>query len=359
MNRKSTFTATSWQDFSVRRNLAREKHSHIYEWIKTDLIHIIRDTYLMCRARSAHKLRTKFVHLMHIPTYCGQPKKPPAPIISQQTSKKMKILFQKERNIGFVRRLVDNKRAVKRKIERKFLKLFKYLILESGLCSPPPPGAQVSVHRYTHRITITVVEYLHIILGSRFFPLQLLKNDLREAPAPRQPLLNLLSSQKGPEQWPGSEINLPVGAPSSTSAAAQRRRRDSTRAPSPTILRRRRLAANARERRRMNGLNEAFDRLREVIPSIGADHKLSKFETLQMAQSYIAALCDLLERSSRDQIPFLSGSSPSWALQFYLRFIARPRWLNLPLSRSGGPIDGNLVQMKQFEEALCRILSEQ
>ncbi|CAB0005114.1 unnamed protein product, partial [Nesidiocoris tenuis] len=99
--------------------------------------------------------------------------------------------------------------------------------------------------------------------------------------------------------WPGSEINLPVGAPSSTSAAAQRRRRDSTRAPSPTILRRRRLAANARERRRMNGLNEAFDRLREVIPSIGADHKLSKFETLQMAQSYIAALCDLLERSSR------------------------------------------------------------
>ncbi|XP_014261985.1 protein lin-32-like [Cimex lectularius] len=81
--------------------------------------------------------------------------------------------------------------------------------------------------------------------------------------------------------------------------SSQRRRRDSVRAPSPSVLRRRRLAANARERRRMNGLNEAFDRLREVIPSIGADHKLSKFETLQMAQSYIAALCDLLERSSR------------------------------------------------------------
>ncbi|XP_030766226.1 neurogenic differentiation factor 4-like [Sitophilus oryzae] len=67
------------------------------------------------------------------------------------------------------------------------------------------------------------------------------------------------------------------------------------RPPSPTILKRRRLAANARERRRMNGLNEAFDRLRKVIPSLDAEQKLSKFETLQMAQSYISALRELLE----------------------------------------------------------------
>lgn len=66
--------------------------------------------------------------------------------------------------------------------------------------------------------------------------------------------------------------------------------------PSPTVLKKRRLAANARERRRMNGLNEAFDRLRQVIPSLKSDHKLSKFETLQMAQTYISALRDLLER---------------------------------------------------------------
>jgi hypothetical protein len=71
------------------------------------------------------------------------------------------------------------------------------------------------------------------------------------------------------------------------------------RATSPTIVKKRRLAANARERRRMNGLNEAFDRLREVIPSLGEDHKLSKFETLQMAQTYISALCDLLDRGKR------------------------------------------------------------
>lgn len=67
---------------------------------------------------------------------------------------------------------------------------------------------------------------------------------------------------------------------------------------SPTVARKRRLAANARERRRMNGLNEAFDRLRDAIPtSIEDDHKLSKYETLQMAQSYISSLCNLLSQA--------------------------------------------------------------
>ncbi|XP_049281251.1 protein dimmed-like [Anopheles funestus] len=67
---------------------------------------------------------------------------------------------------------------------------------------------------------------------------------------------------------------------------------------SPTVLKKRRLAANARERKRMNSLNVAFDRLREIVPSLGPDHKLSKFETLQMAQTYINALSDLLERGA-------------------------------------------------------------
>lgn len=65
---------------------------------------------------------------------------------------------------------------------------------------------------------------------------------------------------------------------------------------SPEVMKRRRIAANARERRRMNSLNDAFDRLREVVPSLGNDRKLSKFETLQMAQTYINALNELLSR---------------------------------------------------------------
>lgn len=72
----------------------------------------------------------------------------------------------------------------------------------------------------------------------------------------------------------------------------------STQQPNQVVMKKRRMAANARERRRMNGLNDAFDRLREVVPSLGEEHKLSKFETLQMAQTYITAMCDLLERGA-------------------------------------------------------------
>ncbi|XP_034245136.1 protein atonal-like [Thrips palmi] len=61
------------------------------------------------------------------------------------------------------------------------------------------------------------------------------------------------------------------------------------------VQRRRRLAANARERRRMLNLNTAFDRLRTHLPSLGSDRQLSKYETLQMAQTYITALVDLLD----------------------------------------------------------------
>ncbi|KAM8967940.1 protein atonal homolog 1 [Sarcophilus harrisii] len=64
------------------------------------------------------------------------------------------------------------------------------------------------------------------------------------------------------------------------------------------VQKQRRLAANARERRRMHGLNHAFDQLRNVIPSFNNDKKLSKYETLQMAQIYINALSDLLQTPS-------------------------------------------------------------
>lgn len=62
----------------------------------------------------------------------------------------------------------------------------------------------------------------------------------------------------------------------------------------PVVKKKRRLAANARERRRMQNLNQAFDRLRQYLPSLGNDRQLSKHETLQMAQTYITALGELL-----------------------------------------------------------------
>ncbi|XP_002124707.4 uncharacterized protein LOC778546 [Ciona intestinalis] len=61
------------------------------------------------------------------------------------------------------------------------------------------------------------------------------------------------------------------------------------------VSRKRRQAANARERRRMEGLNKAFDSLRKVVPSISRRRKLSKYETLQMALSYIEELGRILQ----------------------------------------------------------------
>ncbi|XP_028151799.2 protein atonal-like [Diabrotica virgifera virgifera] len=67
----------------------------------------------------------------------------------------------------------------------------------------------------------------------------------------------------------------------------------------PLVIKKRRLAANARERRRMQNLNQAFDRLRTFLPQLGQDRQLSKYETLQMAQTYISALYELLDQEER------------------------------------------------------------
>lgn len=55
-----------------------------------------------------------------------------------------------------------------------------------------------------------------------------------------------------------------------------------------------RLIANERERRRMHGLNVAFENLRSVLPDFGSNKQFSKYETLQMAKSYISALREIL-----------------------------------------------------------------
>ena len=62
-----------------------------------------------------------------------------------------------------------------------------------------------------------------------------------------------------------------------------------------TVMKQRRLRANARERKRMDLLNQGFDRLRGVLPGLGAETQLSKYETLQMAQEYINQLTTLLD----------------------------------------------------------------
>lgn len=56
----------------------------------------------------------------------------------------------------------------------------------------------------------------------------------------------------------------------------------------------RRIESNEKERQRMHSLNDAFQDLREVIPHINLERKLSKIETLTLAKNYIKALTNVI-----------------------------------------------------------------
>lgn len=81
-----------------------------------------------------------------------------------------------------------------------------------------------------------------------------------------------------------------------TRASLKRKSNQGAGKNSVDLQKKRRLAANARERKRMYSLNAAFEKLRSVVPSLGDNQQLSKYETLQMAQSYITALQELLDK---------------------------------------------------------------
>ncbi|XP_048816566.1 heart- and neural crest derivatives-expressed protein 1 isoform X2 [Lagopus muta] len=58
-----------------------------------------------------------------------------------------------------------------------------------------------------------------------------------------------------------------------------------------------------KERRRTESINSAFAELRECIPNVPADTKLSKIKTLRLATSYIAYLMEVLARDSQPGEP--------------------------------------------------------
>ncbi|CAL4094203.1 unnamed protein product, partial [Meganyctiphanes norvegica] len=66
----------------------------------------------------------------------------------------------------------------------------------------------------------------------------------------------------------------------------------------------RRLESNERERIRMHSLNDAFQGLREVIPHVKRDRKLSKIETLTLAKNYIMALTNVVCKMRGEDQPY-------------------------------------------------------
>lgn len=82
----------------------------------------------------------------------------------------------------------------------------------------------------------------------------------------------------------------------------QGRRRKSTNSARERNLRR--LESNERERQRMHSLNDAFQSLREVIPHVKMERKLSKIETLTLAKNYIKALTNTICEMRGEKLPY-------------------------------------------------------
>ncbi|XP_014614142.1 PREDICTED: heart- and neural crest derivatives-expressed protein 1-like [Polistes canadensis] len=69
----------------------------------------------------------------------------------------------------------------------------------------------------------------------------------------------------------------------------------------PLVRPKRRNTANKKERRRTQSINNAFADLRDCIPNVPADTKLSKIKTLRLAASYIGYLMAVLESDETEE----------------------------------------------------------
>ncbi|XP_037076412.1 pancreas transcription factor 1 subunit alpha-like [Pollicipes pollicipes] len=92
------------------------------------------------------------------------------------------------------------------------------------------------------------------------------------------------------------------------SLATRRRRR---RRSGATQQVHQRHAANMRERRRMQSINDAFEGLRTHIPTLPYEKKLSKVDTLRLAIGYISFLGEMISSDDGQQASHkLNGELP-------------------------------------------------
>ena len=78
-----------------------------------------------------------------------------------------------------------------------------------------------------------------------------------------------------------------------------------------------RTQANVRERQRTQNLNEAFQNLRQIIPTMPSD-KMSKIQTLKLASDYIDFLYNVLKAGEVDESGQISSNAgdPSLSLNY-------------------------------------------
>ncbi|XP_005397970.1 PREDICTED: class A basic helix-loop-helix protein 15 [Chinchilla lanigera] len=142
--------------------------------------------------------------------------------------------------------------------------------------------------------------------------------------APLQDSEATAAEQTPDRPQPGCGSELAKGLRSRTSRAAGTRAEGGRRRQGPGSRRensiQRRLESNERERQRMHKLNNAFQALREVIPHVRADKKLSKIETLTLAKNYIKSLTSTILTMSSNCLPGLEGPEPAPGPKLYQHY---------------------------------------
>ncbi|CAG0898527.1 unnamed protein product [Darwinula stevensoni] len=111
----------------------------------------------------------------------------------------------------------------------------------------------------------------------------------------------------------------------SSGVSAPSRRRKKRRFRCPAAAQQQRHAANMRERKRMQSINDAFEGLRAHIPTLPYEKRLSKVDTLKLAIGYISFLSDLVHNDRTAS----TAEPPSHAQQLQLQhrkvFVHNPR----------------------------------
>ncbi|XP_012666303.1 class A basic helix-loop-helix protein 15 [Otolemur garnettii] len=112
----------------------------------------------------------------------------------------------------------------------------------------------------------------------------------------------------------------------------------------------RRLESNERERQRMHKLNNAFQALREVIPHVRTDKKLSKIETLTLAKNYIKSLTATILTMSSGRLPGLEGQGPKLYQHLQQQQQQVGATLGAPEAQPQGHLQRYSTQIHSFRE---------
>ncbi|XP_069701534.1 protein dimmed [Periplaneta americana] len=96
-----------------------------------------------------------------------------------------------------------------------------------------------------------------------------------------------------------------LSVPTAVGTGASSRRRKPVLSAKERNLRR--LESNERERMRMHSLNDAFQSLREVIPHVKKERRLSKIETLTLAKNYVMALTNVICEMRGEVSPYATA----------------------------------------------------